>query len=413
METLRFTDRWLRNLKAGHARAEYADAIFPGLRVRVGARSITWSLMVRHNGARKRITLGTFPELGLRDARANAEGAFQGLVDRPAEDSRRHGTLRDLLELKLERMAAEGRGSANQYRGYFLRGPESVDAVIGGDRPANEITPDDVTNWLRKIHQRGTVVQKPRAYLGAAFSLGMKADNDPTSDRPDIRFGITQNPVTFVGSGAPSKPRQRHLSFEELRCFWHGFTGRRIHPRTRLLLRLIIAMGGVRITEIVRSRKIWWERNHNNELWLNLPKTKNGREHRLPVPQIAEEALKAALLIGDPLSPYLFPSPSAPDAAQSLSGVSQAVRRWCAAQEDFEAFQPRDLRRTMKTFLIERNPDLNRDWIDVWHNHGREADVARKHYDWAQYISAKKAVAAAIDDLLFEIDAAGPEHNTG
>ncbi|MBG6211589.1 hypothetical protein IWQ49_006277 [Labrenzia sp. EL_126] len=34
----------------------------------------------------------------------------------------------------------------------------------------------------------------------------------------------------------------------------------------------------------------------------------------------------------------------------------------------------------MKTMLIE-DKNINADWVDIWHNHGRGADVARKHYD--------------------------------
>lgn len=59
----------------------------------------------------------------------------------------------------------------------------------------------------------------------------------------------------------------------------------------------------------------------------------------------------------------------------------------------------------MKTHLMERHPEL-RDYVDVWHNHGRAADVARKHYDRATYATAKRQVAAAIDAILAELEAA-------
>ncbi|MFC6656502.1 hypothetical protein ACFQEX_13950 [Roseibium salinum] len=109
------------------------------------------------------------------------------------------------------------------------------------------------------------------------------------------------------------------------------------------------------------------------------------------------------MLISDAGSPYLFPKSHQPDEPQTLNSISQAARKWCARQKA-EPFQPRDLRRTIKTLLIDRNPNLNRDWIDVWHNHGRAADVARKHYDRAEYLTVKRAVAEAIDDLLSDVE---------
>lgn len=408
MKTLSFTDKWLKSLKPGADREEYADLLSPGLRLRVGARSMTWSVLTRQNGKRHRVTLGANPELGLKSARAKAVTAADGIAPQNTETDIQYGTLADLLRLKINRMKIEDRESAVQYSGYFFNGPESVVAVMDGSRPARDITPADCTAWLRKIHQRGTDTKHPRAYLSSAFSFGLKYDNDPKADRPDIRFGLIQNPVQHVGGGGASGARKRNLDMEELAFFWHGFAGRRVHPQSRILMRLIIAMGGVRITEIVRSEKTWWNAEKRNELWLSLPKTKNEKEHDLPVTKAGTALLKAALLIGDDGSKYLFPSPENPASPRSLSGVSQVVRRWCTKHDDFENFQPRDLRRTIKTLLIE-NHNINRDWIDIWHNHGRGADVGRKHYDWAEYTAAKKAIASAIDQIVADLDKMRPE----
>ena len=39
-------------------------------------------------------------------------------------------------------------------------------------------------------------------------------------------------------------------------------------------------------------------------------------------------------------------------------------------------------------------------WLDVWHNHGQTASVARKHYIRAEYADLKRDVAEAIDSWL-------------
>lgn len=405
METIRITDRWLRALKPSQNRLEFADSICPGLRIRIGKRAISWSVLVRIGSARRRIGLGSYPETGLAEARLGAETAReQAQADahsKPGTDRRRKGTLKDLLKLAIEEMEIEGKGATGQYRAYLLEGTDNAAAVMGADRPACEITPADVTAWLRRIHNRGTETRHPRAYLSAAFARGMKADYDPTSAAPEIRFGINQNPVQSVGGGGASGTRDRHLSLGELQIFWREFGGQRVRPQTRLLLRLIVAMGGVRITEIVRSRKEWWKMT-DGRLWLHLPKTKNNQPHALPVPLSAVRIHSFAEELSDHASPYLFPSPTDPSKPQSLSSISQAVRRWCDANE-FEPFQPRDLRRTMKTLYIDTYHELPREWVDVWHNHGMASDVARKHYDRAQYLEAKIKVAAAFDGILAKL----------
>ena len=403
------TDRWLQSLKPSKERNEFTDSICPGLRLRIGKRSMTWSALVRGPNGRKRIALGKYPLVSLQEARQAANEAADNARSVPVTSTDKiaiQGTVRDLFNFAIEQMRSEGAASVQQYEDYLLNRADSALNVIGldssgSDLPANQVTPDDVTRWLRGFHESGALTGHPRAYLSAAFGRGLSADFDPTSPIPSIRFNLTSNPVTFVGGKMKGKPRNRTLAIDELTAFWHGFSGRGVSPPMKLLFRLIICMGGVRITEIVRSEKDWFI-TRQKELWLALPRTKNDHAHDLPVTKAATAAYGAAIQISDPASRFLFPKHHKPDECQTLNSISQATRKWCDRQE-ITRFQPRDIRRTFKTLLIERNPTLNRDWIDVWHNHGRASDVARKHYDRAEYVSVKKTVADAIDDLIKDI----------
>jgi integrase len=412
MDTLKMTDRWLQTLKPAATRQEFADALIPGLRLRIGARTLSWSALVRGPQGRKRIGLGKYPAIGLKEARTLAHEASENVrVENPVNndaESPKVGSVRDLFSFVIEQMKSEGVASVGEYEGYLIKRSDSALNVIGidedgSDRAANEITPDDVTTWLRIFHDAGSQTGHPRAYLSAAFSRGLSADYDPTNPNPDVRFNLKANPVTHVGGKMKGKPRHRTLTIEELSDFWHGFSGRGVSPSMKLVFRLLISMGGVRITEIVYSQKDWF-RQRADETWLCLPRTKNDRAHDLPLTKYALAAFQAALQISDPSSLYLFPKHHNPAEPQTLNSISQSTRKWCD-RNTIERFQPRDLRRTIKTLLIERNPQLNRDWIDVWHNHGRAADVARKHYDRAEYVSAKQAVAGAIDALVRDIAA--------
>ena len=68
-ENQQLTDRGLKSLKVG----EHPDGKIPGLVIRVretGGRS--WAYRYRVNGRLRRLTLGTYPALGLADARTAA-----------------------------------------------------------------------------------------------------------------------------------------------------------------------------------------------------------------------------------------------------------------------------------------------------------------------------------------------------
>lgn len=54
----------------------------------------------------------------------------------------------------------------------------------------------------------------------------------------------------------------------------------------------------------------------------------------------------------------------------------------------------------MKTHLVDAGVDER--WLDIWHNHGQTAGVARKHYIRAEYEELKREVATKLDAFLSE-----------
>ncbi|WP_425428497.1 tyrosine-type recombinase/integrase [Acuticoccus kandeliae] len=183
----------------------------------------------------------------------------------------------------------------------------------------------------------------------------MAADYDPTRPVAAVRFGIQANPVTSVGGPRTSGVRERFLTLEELMRVWHGFGGADIAPTITAAILGIIAMGGIRVEEVAYARRDQlFERD--GRTWISWPKTKNGRAQELPVTSPALEIFTwSQRMTGG--SPYLFPSPGRDDAHITGNALPRAVRRWCEATE-MEPWQPRDLRRTMKTHLNDRHPDL-------------------------------------------------------
>ena len=81
-----------------------------------------------------------------------------------------------------------------------------------------------------------------------------------------------------------------------------------------------------------------------------------------------------------------------------IASASRMTRR-LVERRQFRLFQLRDIRRTMKTHFLDDEYVEERE-IDIWHNHGQNADVARKHYSWAEYKNLKMRVASRIDAFL-------------
>jgi len=161
-------------------------------------------------------------------------------------------------------------------------------------------------------------------------------------------------------------------------------------------IRMIIAMGGLRVSEILHSQKAWYK-----EGWLTLPETKNGREHIIPLTHHAACELTSARDYSGEYSAYLFPGLKDPLEPMRITSASRVAKR-VSQRFEIEPFQLRDLRRTMKTHLLDREFVEERE-IEIWHNHGQNADIARKHYSWAEYRQLKQRVACQIDAFLDQI----------
>jgi len=164
-------------------------------------------------------------------------------------------------------------------------------------------------------------------------------------------------------------------------------------------------MGGVRVTEIVNSEASWWKDEGG---WrtldaprLALPKTKNGHPHDLPVTSSAWALLTKARQDLPPGATYLFPSPSKLGSPRAIDAYAKAVSQYLENAE-IAPFTLRDIRRSMKNLLLD--DDVPQVEVDIWHNHGRNADVARRNYDRAQYEHAKGRVSVAIDLIVKRFD---------
>lgn len=399
------TDRWVRTISVKSGREEFCDSVTPGLRLRISAKSRKWCVMTRRGGRQVRVQIGEFPEVTLSEARRRAghimdvktQDAAVGAVT-PKDEI--FPALKTLCEDYVEQMKAKGQSSHDAYHRALIRSDNSfcnyMERVLGRPARGVDVTQGHAVDWLRETHLRSPAHSRHcRAYLHAVFAWAIKANLDFTTNASRKNYGITVNPVAGTPTGPKATPRQRVLSREELKKIWEKLPDA-CDPRTTTAIRMVMCMGGLRITEISASKKEWYK-----DGWLCLPTTKNKREHHVPLTKRAQLQYQIALACSNSKSEFLFPNVYDIRKPIDLTSLGKVARR-LMSDFDFPPFQLKDLRRTFKTHLLDGEYVEERE-IDIWHNHGQHSDVARKHYTWAEYKSVKQRVADKIDRFLDEV----------
>lgn len=186
----------------------------------------------------------------------------------------------------MEQTKAKGQGAHDAYHRALIRSDASfcnfMEKKLGRPAKAIDVRQEHAVEWLRETFQRSPAHSRHcRAYLHAVFAWALKSNLDFMSVTRGKDYGVSVNLVAGTPTGPKATPRQRVLTTTELKAIWETLSDA-ADPRTAAAIRMIIAMGGLRITEISGSKK---ERYKND--WLCLPTTKNKREHHVPLTEHA------------------------------------------------------------------------------------------------------------------------------
>jgi integrase len=337
---MKFTDKKIQNLKPKAQRYEEWEGNGFGVRVTPrGTRSFV--CLFRFEGKPRRLTLGTYPSMTLAEAHQAHGEAMKKLeqgIDPGAEavaeraEDRQAPTVAVLADEYLEKWAKPRKRSWREDERILKKDvlPE------WGRRKAREITRRDVIRLLDGIVDRGAGIMANRtlAAIRKMFNFAVSRDIVPVS------------PCLAVRSPAPEQQRDRVLTTDEIRAFWHGLDGAKMAEGTKLALKLQLVTDQ-RKAEIVTAR---WDEIDLTDKWWTIPpeKAKNKMAHRVPLSPLALELLQSAKKItGD--SPWLFPSPQT-DRHITPEAVDHALRRPGLEALGF-TFVPHDLRRTAASHM--------------------------------------------------------------
>ena len=390
-----------------------------GLALRVASKGKkTWSLRYRtRDGAQRRMTLGSYPEVGLADARIAAEvalGKVAGGAD-PAKavraakavaKSRKISTVADLIEGYLAD-AEKGRHRPN---GRAKRaGTLALDRYYAGrlviprfgGRPVAELTRAEVQRFLDETGEKSPAnARHCRNVLRQAYNYA-------------IRREITdKNPAQLSELARPTS-RERVLDPGELQRIWraageHALPALSLAPATGHAIRLAMLtlqrvgeIVGIHSREIDRDGKVWT---------IPAERTKNHRTHVVPLTDGALEVLGNAFdLTAKPGAKdwegYAFPSSRHADQPMTRHAVSRAVNRLTTALKVDDAIA-HDFRRTGATMITGERIGIPRFVVSRILNQISDtggAAAVTGVYDRNEYLSEKRRALAAWASLLSEI----------
>ncbi len=406
------TDRNIRDAKPKLSvyRLRDANVVCRGFGVTIapsGTKTFFLSYTSPEDGRRKQVSIGGFPKLSLRDARLKA-GKLRDAVTNGKDpavekktaiieriDERSLGTLCDLVDLYVADLETDGKRSAGEVR--RIKGKDIPATLL--TRPAHLITKENVLDILTPIAQRGAPVHADnvRAYLRAAFELGLNANSMTRWRGRAVKFNLQHNPVVTVKKTV-SRKRQgmRALTRDEIRTLWH--TDQLTAPML-LALKMLLTTGQ-RVEEVLHAT--WAEFDTTQMTWI-IPGQRRKTRGKTSEPHIIPITPFHRLLLGEIKQTtghdtYLFPATGG-EAPRRYDALTNSVSKFVQSS-GMESFSPRDVRRTFKT--VAGAMGISLELRNRLQGHAM-TDVGSVHYDRYDYLAEKRTAMQAWIDGLSEI----------
>lgn len=412
-------------------RYEVYDAALPGFGIRVSSTGgKSWILNYRFNGRQRRISPGRVVTMDLVEAREAARTTLRQAaagID-PHEAKRRHraapiarrddsgfapGTFGALAESFIKR------GLLDRRTGKPLRRGFEVEQIIRrellppwGRRLIADLRKRDAIELTDALVDAGTPAAANRLYEIIRRIGNWAAKRDEIEVSP---FGAMEPPAHKV-------IRERVLTAREIKLVWMAWTwlGYPFGPLQKLLL-----VTGQRRSEVAQMQ--WSELDIESSLW-TIPgaRTKNGREHEVPLSSLAMDIIEGLPRFGDDDegdddSAFLFTSTGGD---KPVSGFSKSKKRTDEliikvaekADDDtlalvkdggLELWRLHDLRRTLRTELAKLGVS---DTVGEKVLNHAERDLLRRTYNVHEYSAEKRDALNLWAQRLRDIIDSPPEN---
>ena len=353
-----------------------------------------WRYRYRFNGKEKMLSLGTYPDVTLKEARnlrVTASDLLKQGVD-PSENKQEQKRIKAILaENSFESVAHSWFNSwktnkTERHAGYTIRRLEADVFPEIGSSPIEKITAPDLLRVIKKIQSRGAIDIAKRALntcnqiFRYAVAHGL-AERNPASDIKPA--DVLQSTVK------KNYARIEQKDLPELLTRINEYDGQ---PLTRLALKMMV-LTFVRTSELIGAR--WDEIELDAGLW-RIP----AERMKMRTPHIVPLSSKAIVVLGDIKkysghSELLFPGEQNPKKSMSNNTILYALYRMGYRSR----MTGHGFRGLASTILHEQGYDhhlielqlahTERDAVSAAYNHATYLEPRKKlMQDWADYLES-------------------------
>jgi integrase len=277
MEMARLTTKSVEAIQGAAERREIPDGYLRGLYLVVQpSGSKSWAVRYRYGGRSRKHTLGSYPVFDLKTAREGAGKVLRAVSEGRDPEQRRSGSVEDAVAQFLERHCKDYRPRSLKETERLLR-LYVLKAWHG--RNIDAITRADVRTMLAGIKDAPVTANRVHSITRKLFNWTVENDI------------IVSSPVAGVRPPSQETSRDRVLTDAELRKIWQAAPEGPFGAIVKLAI-----LTGQRRSEISRME---WAEIEGDTWTLSKERTKNGRQHEVPLSRQAKALLESQQRISD------------------------------------------------------------------------------------------------------------------
>ncbi|MDL2279818.1 integrase arm-type DNA-binding domain-containing protein [Desulfovibrio sp. OttesenSCG-928-G11] len=354
-----------------------------------------WRLKYRFEGREKRISLGVYPDISLKDARRRRDESKK-LIARGIDPSEHRkasraaihalsGTSYEVVAREWFAKYSAGWSESNGVK-VLARQVNYIFPFIGG-KPIKEVTAPELLEALRHIEKRGSLDTAHRALQDCSrvFRYAIATGRGERDTAADLRGALP--PAKGSSFATITEPKAVGALLRAIEGYGGGGV---VASALRLAPLVFVRPGELRQAE-------WSEFDLDGAEWRIPPERMKMRQlHIVPLARQTLEILRQL----HPFTGYgrfLFPSPRTGSRPISDVALLAALRRMGYSKEEMTVHGFRSM---ASTLLNEQG--YNRDWIERQLAHG-ERNSIRAAYNYAEYLPERRRMMQEWADYLDEL----------
>lgn len=358
-----------------------------------------WRLKYRHAGKEKRLALGVYPSVSLRDARLRRDEARQLIADGIDPSAAKRAAAAAHADQVGDTFAAialewHSRQVPSWTEGHARRVKQRLQKDLIptlGHRPVAEITPPELLTALRMIEDRGAAESSRRALNIAKniFSYAIATGRAERNPAPDLAGALQKRPKTQHRAAMTDPDDLGGLlrAIDDYRGSYVVKCSLKLAPLT------FVRPGELRQAE-------WSEIDLEKAEW-NIP----AQKMKMSAPHLVPLSAQAVKILQDiqPLTgrgKYVFPSARSADRAMSDNAILSALRRMGFERNEMSGHGFRAVARTLLDEALGYRPD----YIEHQLAHAVR-DSNGRAYNRTAFIKERRAMMQTWADFLDKLKA--------